>query len=260
MKNTLKCQVIEFFGKRAKFEALGLPFKRGVFLYGPPGNGKTMVGKVLASQAPANFIWVTPRNIDRLSPVKGLAAVFELARLIAPTIVFVEDVDLMGGGNREVEFKALLGELLNQLDGVVANNGIITIATTNNIEMMDKALASRPGRFDLKLEFPNPDRIGRETLLRRALAKADVDGESMMEGVEATEGCSGAQTCEVAYRAMLLAVERGGEEDRTIAVTGSLLEESARLVRGKRKVVGFVQSANGNGNAPSRSLQEVSPT
>lgn len=141
----------------------GLPWKRGILLEGNPGTGKTLLGKVLCSKLKCTLIWATAKAVYSAETVKIL---FDAAKDLAPTLVFLEDIDLWGG-ERESRgsFPEVLGELLTQLDGIEENSGIFVIATTNKPHLLDKALSERPSRFDIHINFEMPNLETRKKLL-----------------------------------------------------------------------------------------------
>ena len=145
----------------------GLPAKRGILLCGDPGVGKTLLGKVLVSTtAGVTFVWVTPKffQSDRTSHIDML---FELADELAPTILFLEDVDFYGTSREYGNNSIVLGEFLNKADGLVENNGVLIIMTTNYPEMLDKAIKERPGRFDRIIKMELPKKEERRKMLSR---------------------------------------------------------------------------------------------
>ena len=155
---------IDYIKMMPELAAKGLPVKRGVLLTGPPGNGKTMIGKILASTSgkECTFIWVP-------SDDTSYEHVFKMARELAPSIVFMEDIASHGGLDRRQVVGSELSSLLNMLDGIEENSYVITLATENYPELLDEALRSRPGRFDVKLALPNPGYDQREALLKHYL-------------------------------------------------------------------------------------------
>jgi hypothetical protein len=204
-----------------------LPLKRGLILAGPPGTGKTLAGKVLASElaglelpwpapdAPdadppstrrVTFVWVGPADIGEPANV---AAVFQMARRAAPAVLFFEDMDLYirdragDGGNSN----PILGEFLNQLDGPVGNDGIITILTTNYLDTLESALKDRPGRFDRTIHFAEPDADARRRLLQRYTAGMNLGRLSFKRLAAQTDGMTGAQLREVITAAAVAALE-----------------------------------------------------
>jgi ATP-dependent 26S proteasome regulatory subunit len=134
----------------------------------------------------------------------------KLARFVAPTVLFLEDLDLFAK-DREASGWMGLGELMNQLDGAIDNEDLITIATTNRLQVVEDALRNRPGRFDRVLTLDEMDEGCRRRLLGRMLARAIGSAEDMDHLVAATKGCTGAQIEELANTLYILAVDRSGD-------------------------------------------------
>jgi SpoVK/Ycf46/Vps4 family AAA+-type ATPase len=194
---------VEFLARLPQYQAYGLPVKRGVLLAGAPGTGKTLLGKVLCCTQAATFLWVSPGEVD--GP-EELQRIFALARECQPTILFLEDLDLYAshrGGAQD----ALLGELLNQLDGFPANTGILTLATTNDPKAIEPALGERPSRFDTTIRFLPPGLPERERLLTRLLRDLPHPPGAVAETARVTEGYTGAHLQAVVHRAVQQALE-----------------------------------------------------
>jgi len=186
--------------------ARGLPTKRGVLLLGNPGNGKTLAGKLLASELACTFIWV-PYHDSRIDDY-SYTDIFQMARELAPTIVFMEDIGSQGGvDRRSTPASRDLGELLNLLDGLEENIKVITIATDNYPEMLDRALVNRPGRFDVKIDFNDPDADQRKALLQKFLPNG-ISEERIDKVVLVTEGFSAVLMRELATRMILIDEEK----------------------------------------------------
>jgi cell division protease FtsH len=213
---TLRHNVSYFLKNREFFREHGVPCKRGILFCGPPGNGKTLVGKILACQSGINFIWVTSKDISYMEcncHKDGFALVYELARRLSPCVVFIEDVDLLIGEGR-TDLKARLGSFLNELDGFDNNKHVITIATTNFPEVLDKAISERPGRFDVKIRFDNPDHATRLGILKLYCRSFKLGKDADLEEVgRETEGFSCAAVREVLTRALIRASERSAFND-----------------------------------------------
>lgn len=176
------------------FQTTGKRSKRGILIHGEPGNGKTLLGKILAHTLDCHCFYITSQTFDT-GAAKQLSMLFELARLLKPSILFFEDIDLIVGKKREENaYKGFLGELLNQLDGPQRNEQMLVMATTNDITALDDALANRPGRFDVKIEFGNPNETNRSALLSRLITVKNLDPY-----VELTNGLSCAQVNEVGH-------------------------------------------------------------
>ncbi|KIP02623.1 hypothetical protein PHLGIDRAFT_78882, partial [Phlebiopsis gigantea 11061_1 CR5-6] len=171
-KEGLRRDTQTFFASKGVYDSLGITWKRGILLLGPPGNGKTESIKALLSETKdVNPLYVKSFT-TRMGPEHGIQAIFDHARTHVPCILILEDLDAM-----------LLSEarpfFLNELDGLVR---ILTIATTNHPERIDDAILNRPSRFDVKYSFTLPDTALRETFANKWLAK--VNAMSANTGVE----------------------------------------------------------------------------
>mgnify|MGYP001574482402 CR=1 FL=1 len=161
-RDKIEKNIIQFLTKAEELKAKGLPTKRGLLIYGEPGNGKSSLGKVLANEVPCTFIWVPY--------TASMGSVYEMANELAPSVVFLEDLATQGGLDRRGGISSnQLGYLLNILDGVEENTNVVTVATENFVGHLDIALRNRPGRFDLILHLGNPALEQRETFLKRYL-------------------------------------------------------------------------------------------
>lgn len=156
---------------------------KGMIFMGNPGTGKTMTGKAIKDQTKHTFIWVSSKDFMKIGSTRGLALSFKLARDLAPTILFMEDIDDSGIYNN-------IDLLKTELDGMQPNKGILTILTTNYPEFLPDALLDRPGRFDEVLSFSLPD----EKLIEQMLNKwiGEIDKKCIDELVKELNGYSGA--------------------------------------------------------------------
>lgn len=143
-----------------------IPWRRGILLYGYPGTGKTQLCKYMALNGVKKgitTIWVTPKAMKRSEDIE---AVFTFARNCSPSLLLFEDIDLFAGARDEFEgVRNLLGEFLSQLDGIVSNEGIFSVATTNRLYVLDKAISDRPVRFDAKIELDYNDFESKKSLV-----------------------------------------------------------------------------------------------
>lgn len=153
-KKLLEENTVLFFRKLRQLKKNGLKTKRGIMLYGNPGNGKTSICRWISENLPGvTRIWVTGWEMRG----SNISELFEIARDLSPSIIFLEDIDTAGISRHITgRINPLLGKLLNEMDGIQRNDDIVVIATTNNIHVIDEALANRPGRFDLKIHIGNP--------------------------------------------------------------------------------------------------------
>jgi cell division protease FtsH len=211
-------EIVEFLRDPQKFQRLGGRIPKGVLLVGPPGTGKTLLARAIAGEANVPFFTISGSDFVEMFVGVGASRVrdmFEQAKKNAPCIVFIDEIDAvgrhrgagLGGGNDERE--QTLNQLLVEMDGFEANEGVILIAATNRPDVLDPALL-RPGRFDREVVVPNPDLGGRDKILRVHLRKvplaADVDPRVIARG---TPGFSGADLANLVNEAALLAARRG---------------------------------------------------
>lgn len=203
----VRANVVHWIEKMDDLVKLGLPARRGILVSGESGTGKTLLGRVLASTLGSTFLWVTPKYLLRS---QGLHAIFEIAHELAPTVVFLEDVDFFAMDRSETR-GAVLPELLNALDGLVPNDGVVTIMTTAHPDALDPALRDRPGRLDRKIVLPRPDLECRLAMLQRFLKGSMLEAGADLERVaREAEGLTGAHLREVAVQARLEALAAAG--------------------------------------------------
>ena len=237
-KRMVRTHVEDFLRHRLRLKEMGVKARRGLILAGPPGTGKTLLGKVLADTLDASFMWVSPRHVENTA---SFAAILSLARFVTPTVVFLEDLDLFAE-ERVFSSSTGLGELMNQLDGAVDNEDLITIATTNRLDVIEKALRNRPGRFDRVVEFEAMDMDCRRGLLKRLLANASVSKEDMGYIVQSTDGYTGAQLEELSNTLYILAVrddnvgvENARSKKTLVTLDRSLIDSALSEVHVERK-------------------------
>ena len=210
-------EIVEFLRDPQKFQRLGGRIPRGVLLVGPPGTGKTLLARAIAGEANVPFFTISGSDFVEMFVGVGASRVrdmFDQAKKNAPCIIFIDEIDAvgrhrgagLGGGNDERE--QTLNQLLVEMDGFEANEGIILIAATNRPDVLDPALL-RPGRFDRQVVVPNPDIIGREKILkvhaRNVPMAPNVDLKILARG---TPGFSGADLMNLVNEAALLAARR----------------------------------------------------
>ena len=211
-------EIVEFLRDPQKFQRLGGRIPRGVLLVGPPGTGKTLTARAVAGEANVPFFTISGSDFVEMFVGVGASRVrdmFDQAKKNAPCIIFIDEIDAvgrhrgagLGGGNDERE--QTLNQLLVEMDGFEANEGVIIIAATNRPDVLDPALL-RPGRFDRQIVVPNPDVTGREKILKVHVRKVplapDVDLKVLARG---TPGFSGADLMNLVNEAALLAARRG---------------------------------------------------
>jgi hypothetical protein len=234
--------VLDFPNAIERYRRHGLPAKRGVLLAGPPGTGKTLLCRALCHELPATFIWVTPRHMKEEEHVSG---VWEIARALQPTVLLLEDIDVYAESRDDHTNSGILGELMVQMDGPDANDGILTLATTNRLEVVEQALRNRPGRFDRVIHVGALEEDGRRELLRRRLGHM-VSAGMLEHVVTLTEEFTGAQVDELAKTVIDLAADEDGEGDASDAaapagaLTSAAIEAAVAELTGRpARRVGF---------------------
>ena len=211
-------EIVEFLRNPQKFSRLGGKIPKGALLVGPPGTGKTLLARAIAGEAGVPFFSISGSDFVEMFVGVGASRVrdmFEQAKKNAPCIVFIDEIDAVGrargvgigGGNDERE--QTLNQLLVEMDGFEANEGVIIVAATNRKDVLDPALL-RPGRFDRQIHVPNPDIKGREKILtvhaRKVPVGPDVDLRIIARGCP---GFSGADLANLVNEAALMAARVG---------------------------------------------------
>lgn len=243
----LRRELFDYVAHSPALAKSGVDLKRGVLLHGPPGTGKSLVCNLLISQLPGfTALLLTGEDLTRPS------AAFDLARKLAPALILFEDVDLVATG-RDGERSGVLGTLLNELDGVAANEQLLFVFTTNRADALEEALAQRPGRVDLVLEFPLPSAVLRHRLLRLYARRAHVDDAALEPVVAATEGASPAFLRELMKQAIFDAILAGDVDAEGLArVEGPRLHAALDRLAGvghslERRFLGFVKPPQATG-------------
>lgn len=200
--------VFEFNNHRAALRALGLSTRKGVLFYGAPGNGKTHIIRYISSNLPDHTkILITAGEVGALSRYMALA------RMLQPSIVVIEDVDLIGRSRERMDdskTEVLLNQLLNEMDGLREDADILFILTTNRPEQIEEALALRPGRIDQAIEIPLPDDACRARLIRLYGERLQIDASVAAAAVERTARVSAAFMKEMVRRLALACLSRTG--------------------------------------------------
>lgn len=217
-------EVVDFLKSSDKYTRLGAKVPKGVLLIGPPGTGKTLLARAVAGEANVPFLSISGSEFIEMFVGVGASRVrdlFEQAKKQAPCIVFIDELDALGrsrggkspfAGGGFSEQEQTLNQLLNEMDGFDANNGVIILAATNRPEVLDPAL-QRPGRFDRQVLVDRPDKQGRESIL-----KVHTPGVKLADDVDLsrlaarTPGFAGADLENLVNEAALLAARRNGEE------------------------------------------------
>jgi cell division protease FtsH len=222
---------------RDRLKAAGQHLKRGVLLYGPPGTGKTHTVRYLLSRMTEMTAFVlSGQALGLIGQACGLA------RVLQPSIVILEDVDLIAGDRSfgPIGGNPLLFEVLNQIDGLGDDVDVTFVLTTNRVDILEHALAERPGRVDTAVEINPPDEDGRRRLFRlygTGVGLATLADDLLQDAVEATEGKTATYLREVVRRAALLAADEQPDGALTVngqtlaRAAGDLLDDRAALTR-----------------------------
>lgn len=211
-------EIVEFLKDPQKFQRLGGKIPKGCLLIGPPGTGKTLLARAIAGEANVPFFTISGSDFVEMFVGVGASRVrdmFEQGKKNAPCIIFIDEIDAvgrhrgagLGGGNDERE--QTLNQLLVEMDGFEANEGVILVAATNRPDVLDPALL-RPGRFDRQVVVPRPDILGREKILKVHMKKVPLAPDVIAKVIaRGTPGFSGADLANLVNEAALLAARTG---------------------------------------------------
>lgn len=240
----LERNTVRFFEHAELLRKSGRSLKRGLLLHGKPGTGKTYTAKWLAQTLKG--VTTILISADQLELVKECC---QLARMLAPALVIMEDVDLIAGertGNRHTAYQITLHQLLNEMDGLASNTEVLFLLTTNRPQVIEPAIAGRPGRVDQAIEFPLPDSACRRRLLElygRGLALCLEEPDRI---IARTEGASPAFIQELVRKAAMVAAEQDATRDGVLQVSDACFETALHeMIQGggelTRKLLGFTE-------------------
>ncbi|ODG91660.1 MULTISPECIES: ATP-dependent zinc metalloprotease FtsH [Bacillaceae] len=253
-------EVVEFLKDPRKFSELGARIPKGVLLVGPPGTGKTLLARAVAGEAGVPFFSISGSDFVEMFVGVGASRVrdlFENAKKNAPCIIFIDEIDAvgrqrgagLGGGHDERE--QTLNQLLVEMDGFGANEGIIIIAATNRADVLDPALL-RPGRFDRQITVDRPDVIGREAVLKVHSRNKPLSPEVDLKAIaQRTPGFSGADLENLLNEAALVAARRDKKkidmldiDEATDRVIAGPAKKNKVISEKERKIVAFHEAGH----------------
>jgi len=228
------------------FEFVDVETPKGILLHGPPGTGKTMIAKALATMTDSNFISIKgPELLSKWvgESERGVREIFRKARQAAPCIIFLDEIDALvprrGSDSGSHVTENVVSQILTEIDGLEELHNVLIIGATNRLDIVDEALL-RPGRFDRIIEVPNPDAKGREQIFRIHTKKKPLaDDVNISKVVELTDGFSGAEMMAITNRAAILALKRyvGGKPEniKDIRISQKDLLDSIDKVKPRKK-------------------------
>ena len=239
-------EIVDFLKDPERFISLGARIPKGVLLVGPPGTGKTLLAKAVAGEAGVQFLSISGSDFVELYVGVGASRVrdlFDQAKKDSPAIVFIDEIDAvgrqrgagLGGGHDERE--QTLNQLLVEMDGFGSNEGVIVLAATNRVDILDPALL-RPGRFDRQVYVGLPDIKGREEILKvHAKGKPLAEDVSLAEIAKATSGFTGADLENLMNEAALLSARRNEKFIRAADIHEAIIKVIAGPEKKSRVVI-----------------------
>jgi cell division protease FtsH len=237
IKRRVKSGTIDMLANMEVYKKNNLPIKRGILMEGQPGTGKTLLAKALANQIDSTFIWITADDV--IFP-DDISYIYNMARELSPTVVLFEDIDYIGKDRESYgsgSFDKITGELLNQMDGLQSNEGIITLASSNYPKALDKALRNRPGRFDIRVRFELPDKEMRDLMFQRFFGEIEIEDVLFEDMVEKTKGYTGAYIKELVTATIMLAVtDNSVKDDGTAIVKKKYFDEAYSEIEKSRNL------------------------
>jgi predicted AAA+ superfamily ATPase len=217
IRDMFDLEVFGFVKNTQKYNDKGIT-KRGIMMFGPPGTGKTTIGHIICNYAPeTTVIWITPDLIAENNAGKhAIKLLYTLADYVSPCVIVLEDLDLFSEDRDAGAGNLPLGSLMNILDGVNSVRNAVTVATTNRIELIEKALSNRPGRFDRKIEVPTMEEHLRRKMFLDRLVGFDLEPGVIDFIVKSTDGWTGAEAQEMVNSLNLHFINIGQEDNRKV--------------------------------------------
>ncbi|MFC2073054.1 AAA family ATPase [Chloroflexota bacterium] len=244
VKHEINANTVDFLRRNDEWSKYGIPLKRGILLAGEPGTGKTIICKALMAEA--DGITCVTTNGYALDDDDYITELYELAEDLSPCIVFIEDIDLIGQSRMEFGYQrgSALLSLLSVMDGVEEQQEVVTIATTNCLETLDKALSERPSRFDRVIKLSRPSIEQRIELISRLCEKIPLDDDIQEYIAGKTENCTPAQLQEIIYS---LVIQYSAAQSELLVNKADVDRAISRINNKNRHRLGFTDG-NHNGD------------
>jgi len=234
-------EIVDFLKNPEKYKKFGIKLPKGVLLVGPPGVGKTLIAKAVAGEAGVPFFYQSGASFVQMFVgvgAKRVRTLFSKAKANAPAIIFIDEIDAIGkarGALRNEEREATLNQLLTEMDGFEKSEGVIVIAATNKVELLDDALL-RAGRFDRRVYVELPGLDDREEILKIYLKEKPYQGD-IREIAKMTVGFSGAALASLVNEASIYALNRG-----KLSITNDdFLSVKDKVLIGKKKILSYTE-------------------
>lgn len=228
--------------KREAFERVGIEPARGILLHGPPGTGKTLLARAVATECGANFFALkggTLRSRWLGEAEEQIHLLFQKARTVAPTVIFIDEIDAAvprRGGEAGGAMDAVVNQILAEMDGIEGGSNVYVIGATNRLELLDPAVL-RSGRFDFHIAVPLPNGAGRRSVFEVHLKDKPVDDTVDLDRLAAaTKGCSGADVAEACRDAAWSALRAAAFDPEQVRVSQQLLEAAIDKLRKTRQI------------------------
>jgi cell division protease FtsH len=235
IKREIWANTIGFFASRERLTCYGIPSKRGLLLVGEPGTGKTLVCKVLMAEAKG--ITCILAHAYALGEDEYITELFEVAQELRPSIVFIEDIDLIAQERRDYGYTrgpALLA-MLSTLDGIEERSEILTVATTNHLEIIDKAIGQRPSRFDRVVRITLPNLEQRKQLISSICQKIPLAEDTREYVAHGTDKMTPAAIQEVIYSLVIGWTQNGHEDESCLRFSTEVVDRAIARINGKRQ-------------------------
>ncbi|MDD5702231.1 MAG: ATP-binding protein [Dehalococcoidales bacterium] len=253
IKEEVRANTVNFLKKREQWGKYGIPSKRGIILAGQPGTGKTIMCKALMAEAEG--ITCITTNAYGIDEDEYITELYDMARDLSPAILFIEDIDLIGQNRNEFGYQkgSALLSLLNVMDGIEDNTEIITVATTNCLDTLDKALGERPSRFDRVIRVERPTLDQRREYIELLGKKVRMDENTKDYIARRSEYCTPAQLQEVIHGLVIEKSDAMTGEEPYLEVSKDDIDRAISRINGRSKQqIGFTIACSHNGNGNQR--------